>query len=245
MHREWVESLPDFVLDDGTVFDKEKIFPYAYRHSFAQRHADAGVPIDVLAELMDHDNYQTTKTYFRVKEVRLREAVERVTNMQFDRHGTRIWGAITTVLDAERTRRAVGAVVVPFGTCSEPSNVAAGGGACPLRFRCVGCDHFSTDVSYLPDLRSYLDDLLRQRERLRSMSEAEDWARAEAMPSEAEITRIRRLIQRVTEDVETLTEAERAEINRAAQVVRQTRQNFLGMPRIRQPLPDLRPERPA
>ncbi|MFF7656883.1 transposase [Streptomyces sp. NPDC007983] len=77
------------------------------------------------------------------------------------------------------------------------------------------------------------------------MAEADDWARAEAMPSDAEITRIRRLIQRVTEDVETLTEAERAEIQRAAQVVRQMRQNFLGMPRIRQPLPDLRPERPA
>lgn len=32
----------------------------------------------------------------------------------------------------------------------EPSNVVAGGGACPLRFRCVGCDHYSTDISYLP-----------------------------------------------------------------------------------------------
>jgi len=103
----------------------------------------------------------------------------------------------------------------------------------------------TTDVSYLPDLRSYLDDLLRQREKLRSMAEAEDWARTEAMPSEAEITRIRRLIQRVNEDVDQLTEAERAEIQRASAVVRQTRRNFLGMPRIRQPLPDLRPERPA
>ncbi|MGA4844728.1 tyrosine-type recombinase/integrase [Streptomyces sp. G45] len=245
MHREWVETLPDFLLDDGTVFDKEKIFPYAYRHSFAQRHADAGVPIDVLAELMDHDSYETTRSYYRVKEVRLREAVERVTQLQFDRHGARIWGAVTSVLDAERARRAIGAVVVPFGTCSEPTNVAAGGGACPLRFRCVGCDHFSTDISYLPDLRTYLDDLLRQREKLRSMSEADDWARAEATPSDAEITRIRRLIQRVTDDVDTLTEAERAEIQKASQIVRQMRQNFLGMPRIRQPLPDLRVERPA
>ena len=66
------------------------------------------------------------------------------------------------LLDAERTRRVVGSVHVPFGTCSEPSNVAAGGGACPLRFRCVGCDHFSTDVYCLPELRAYLDGLLRQ-----------------------------------------------------------------------------------
>jgi hypothetical protein len=44
--------------------------------------------------------------------------------------------------------------------------VQAGGGACPIRFRCAGCDHFRTDVSYLPDLTAYLDDLLRTRERL-------------------------------------------------------------------------------
>ncbi|MGW4784975.1 tyrosine-type recombinase/integrase [Streptomyces sp. NPDC004230] len=245
MHRDWIETLPEFRLGDDTVFDKLKIFPYAYRHSYAQRHADAGVPIDALAELMDHESLETTRTYYRVKEVRLREAVDRVTQMQFDRHGTRIWGKVTTVLDAERTRRAVGSVHVPFGTCSEPTNVAAGGGACPLRFRCVGCDHFSTDVSYLPELRAYLDGLLRQREKLRSMTEADDWARAEATPSDEEIARVRRLVRRVTEDVDALTEDERAEIQQAASIVRKTRLGFLGMPRIRQPLPDLRPERPA
>lgn len=151
----------------------------------------------------------------------------------------------TTVLDAERTRRAIGSVHVPFGICSEPSNVAAGGGACPLRFRCVGCDHFSTDVSYLPELSAYLDGLLRQREKLRSMTEADDWARAEATPSDEEITRVRRLLRRVTEDVDALTDDECAETRHAAAIVRRTRLGFLGMPRIRQPLPDLRPERPA
>ncbi|MFE7664727.1 tyrosine-type recombinase/integrase [Streptomyces celluloflavus] len=245
IHREWITALPEFHLDDGTVFDKEKIFPYAYRHSFAQRHADAGISIEVLSPLMDHDSYQSTRCYYRVKEVRLREAVDKVTAMQFDRHGQRVWGAVTTLLDAERTRLAIGSVQVPFGTCSEPSNVAAGGGACPLRFRCVGCDHFSTDVSYLPELGAYLDGLLRQREKLRSMTEADDWARAEAAPSDEEIARIRRLIRRVTEEVDQLTDAERAEIQQAAAMVRKTRQGFLGMPRIPQPLPDLRPERPA
>ncbi|MFI9046159.1 hypothetical protein [Streptomyces sp. NPDC053427] len=44
----------------------------------------------------------------------------------------------------------------------------------------MGCDHFSTDVSYLPELRSHLDDLLRTREKLLAMTEADDWARAEA-----------------------------------------------------------------
>ncbi|MCX5346007.1 hypothetical protein [Streptomyces atratus] len=105
--------------------------------------------------------------------------------------------------DAERTRLAIGSVQVPFGTCSEPSNVAAGGGACPLRFRFVGCDHYSTDISYLPELGAYLDGLLRQRERLRSMTEADDWVRAEATPSDEEIARlaaqVRRLEARLSE----------------------------------------------
>ncbi|MFF3358679.1 hypothetical protein ACFYWN_40105 [Streptomyces sp. NPDC002917] len=103
-----------------------------------------------------------------------------------------------TLLDAERTRRVVGSVHVPFGTCSEPSNVAAGGGACPLRFRCVGCDRFSTDGYCLPALRAYLDGLLRQGEKLRSMTEGDDWARAEA-PRPRGIARVRRLV-RITED---------------------------------------------
>ena len=52
-------------------------------------------------------------------------------------------------------------------------------------------------MSYLPELRSYLDDLLRTRERLQAMTTADDWAKREAMPSEEEIARLRRLIRRV------------------------------------------------
>jgi hypothetical protein len=49
-------------------------------------------------------------------------------------------------------------------------------------------------VSYLPDLQPYLDDLLRSRERLLAAGELDEWAKADALPSEEEITRIRRLI---------------------------------------------------
>ncbi|MFE9484728.1 hypothetical protein ACFYNM_39880 [Streptomyces spororaveus] len=81
--------------------------------------------------------------------------------------GTRVWRKAQSLLDSEHVRRAIGEVSVPYGVCQEPSNVAAGGQSCPIRFRCVGCDHFRTDVSYLPDLQAYLADLLRSRERLR------------------------------------------------------------------------------
>jgi hypothetical protein len=51
--------------------------------------------------------------------------------MQFDRHGNRIWRDARALLDSEHARYAVGSVAVPYGTCTEPSNVAAGGTDCP------------------------------------------------------------------------------------------------------------------
>lgn len=69
-------ALPDFLVpttveENGQPitrmlpFDKTRIFPYAYRHSYAQRHADAGVAPDVLKELMDHSDLKTTQNYYR------------------------------------------------------------------------------------------------------------------------------------------------------------------------------------
>ncbi len=195
---------------------------------------------------MDHRQLDTTQRYYRVGEKRRREAVERVTAMQFDRHGNRVWRTAKRLLDSEHARRAVGEVSVPYGGCTEPSNVAAGGHDCPVRFRCVGCGHFRTDVSYLPDLEGYLADLLRSRERLAAFVEADDWATTEALPSDEEITRVRRLIRRVRDDLEDLTDEDRTQIQEAIKLVRRSRGAVsLGMPHVRRPLLDIRPERPA
>ena len=163
-HRDWITSLPPLLLADGTEYDKDRIIPYAYRHTYAQRHADAGVPIDVLAELLDHRSLNVTRGYYRVGEDRRRAAIDKVTAMQFDRHGNRIWRQARALLDDEHARYAVGSVAVPYGTCTEPSNVAAGGTDCPLRFRCAGCGHFR--VRFPCCSRSCCD----QRERMWWMS---------------------------------------------------------------------------
>jgi len=244
-HRVWVDKLPVLRTADGIEYDKTKIVLYAYRHSYAQRHADAGVPVEVLRELMSHRKLETTSGYYRIGETRRREAVDRVAAMQFDRHGNRIWRQAQALLDSEHARRSVGEVAVPFGLCAEPSNVKAGGGACPFRFRCAGCDHFRTDVSYLPDLHAYLDDLLRTRERLLATTDLDEWARAEAMPSEDEITRVRRLITRISHGLDALPADQREQVQQAVTTLRRHRSVMLGMPRVRQALPDLRPERTA
>ena len=95
-------------------------------------------------------------------------------------------------------------------------------------------DHFRTDVSYLPDLTAYLDDLLQTRERLAAAIDgADERARADATPAEQEITRIRALIARINSDIAQLTDAERAQIDQAVNVVRRHRAVSLGMPAIR------------
>ncbi|MFZ3493127.1 tyrosine-type recombinase/integrase [Streptomyces sp. 5.8] len=232
-HRDWVNALPALLADGDVEFNKAAIVPYAYRHSYAQRHADAGVPPDVLRDLMGHRTMRTTQTYYRIAGKRMRQAVERVAAHQFDRNGQRTWQQIQGALDDEHTRLRIGQVSVPFGICMEPSNIKAGGQACPFRFRCLGCGHFRTDASYLPELKDYLQTLLRDRERVLATGELDPWARTEAAPSETEITKLRQLIHRVEDSLDELTDDEREQIKDAANALRRTRQVVdLGMPAI-------------
>ena len=81
------------------------------------------MPIDVLAELLDHRNLNVTRCYYRVGEDRRREAVDKVTALSFDRHGNRIWRDAAALLESAHARYTVGEVAVPYGRCTEPSNV--------------------------------------------------------------------------------------------------------------------------
>ncbi|WP_420753445.1 tyrosine-type recombinase/integrase [Rhodococcus sp. O3] len=232
-HRAWVDALPPLLADGDIEFDKSAAVPYAYRHSYAQRHSDAGVPPDVLRDLMGHKTMRTTQIYYRISGQRMRQAVEKVAAHQFDRNGQRTWQHTQAALDDEHARLQIGQVSVPFGVCLEPSNVKAGGHACPFRFRCLGCGHFRTDASYLPELKDYLHTLLRDRERVLAAGELDPWARVEAAPSEAEITKLRQLIHRVEASMDELTSEERQQIEQATAALRQTRQGVdLGMPII-------------
>jgi hypothetical protein len=104
--------------------------------------------------------------------------------------------------------------------------------------------HFRTDASYLPDLEAYLGDLLRNRERLLAANfDADDWARGEATPSDQEITRVRRLVERIRSELGDLTVTERAEIEQAVALVRRGRTVLRITPTASASLRGLRPER--
>jgi hypothetical protein len=97
--------------------------------------------------------------------------------------------------------------------------VAAGGGACPIRYRCSGCDHYSSDPSFLPELRAHLDELVRAREAGLAMG-ADDWA----LVPDAEISAFRAIIASLQDELGSLGDEERAAIEAASAELRRARQ---------------------
>ena len=183
-HRQFIDQIADKLRDDAVQpFPPAVVVPYCCRHSYAQRHADSGAAPDVLRDLMGHRTMQTTMGYYRITEVRVRRAVEQVALQQFDGQGRRVFHQINDLPAEEHSRLRVGQVAVPFGICTEPTNVKAGGHACPYKFTCVGCGHFRSDASYLPELKSYLQQLLADRERIMAATDLQDWAKAKTAPA--------------------------------------------------------------
>jgi len=219
--RRWVNALPALLNSDTSAFERSRVVPYAFRHSYAQRHADHGTPVEVLRELMGHASMVTTQGYFRVREDRARKAVQTLAPLQIDRHGKR---TMAVVEQLERLRRQVGQIAVPLGLCTEPSNVKARGQDCAYRYRCVGCEHFRTDPSNQAELREYLHQLLAGRERLSAaVPQLAEWARRDATPSDDEIQAVRALIRRNAQIIEELNPADRAAVLEAIATTRRLR----------------------
>jgi integrase len=213
----WVRALPE-LHDDGIdaagdrlPFDRSRIFPYAFRHSYAQRHADAGTPLDVLKELMDHRSASTTLGYYQVSLKRKREAVKTLSAHVVDRRGTTVSSSVGSY--------ELRSVAVPYGGCTEPSNVKAGGRACPIRFQCAGCGFYRPDPSYLPAIEQHINDLRADRESAEAMDTAEFVITAISEEIAAYETVTATMRRRLAE----LPNTERAEIEQASAVLRKAR----------------------
>ena len=217
--REWVTALPELTGPGGEPFERAKVFPYAFRHSYAQRLADQGASESELMDLMDHDAFETTRGYFRIRAERRRRAAELGRKALFDNQGRRLMRGLETLAEAERTRMEMGSLAVPYGACVEPANVASMGAACKFMLKCLGCKHFRTDLSHLPALEAYERALIAARERLNAdrapdgPEELEGWASKAVTPSQEEIDRVRYLIRRIRETIGELPATERAELD--------------------------------
>jgi hypothetical protein len=167
---------------------------------------------------------RTTLGYYRVTAKRKRDAQNRLGPLQIDARGHRVRPDLNVLADTEATREQVGQVVVPFGVCTEPANVTAGGHSCPFRHRCTGCEYFRTDPSFTPELRGYLTGLLADRERLATTVPAlAEWARRDAAPTQEEIDAVRRLLRANDEVIAALDEEDRAAAQAAITTIRTQR----------------------
>ena len=215
--RGWVDGLAELLGEDIDAagqrlpFDRSRIYPYALRHSYVQRHADAGTPIDVLRELMDHKSIATTAGYFTVSIKRRRAAVTTLAAHVVDRRGA----AATCSTTAYQMR----SVAVPYGGCTEPSNVKAGGRSCPIRFQCAGCGFYRPDPSYLTAIEQHINELRAGRETATAM----DTAVFVTAAMTEEITAYEAVSATMRTRLAELPAQERAEIEQASTVLRKIR----------------------
>jgi hypothetical protein len=110
-------------------------------------------------------------------------------------------------------------VAVPFGNCIEPSNVKAGGKACPIRFQCAGCGFYRPDPSYLPAIEEHINALRADRETALTMDADEFVVRnladqADAFAGVAVVMR---------DKLQALPDTERAEVEEASILLRKVR----------------------
>jgi integrase len=216
--RQWVDQLErldsDTVNEHGSTvpFDRLRIYPYAFRHTYAQRHADAGVPVDVLRELMDHRHINTTMGYYQITAKRKREAVTALASFVVDRAGRAAPMATPATYEAR-------SVAVPFGNCIEASNVKAGGKSCPVRFQCAGCGFYRPDPSYIPAIEEHLNALRADRQTARAM----DVADFVVDNLTAQIDAFTNVLQVMTDKLDTLSVDERDRISEASAVLRKAR----------------------
>ncbi|MEU9546845.1 hypothetical protein [Streptomyces mirabilis] len=215
--RLWADSIPHLHAEgtdpDGRPldFDRSLICAYAFRHSYAQRHADAGTPLDVLCELMDHKSVCTTQRYYTVSLKRKREAVTKLAAHVVDHHGR--------PRPCSDTTYELRSVAVPYGGCTEPSNVKAGGNSCPIRFQCAGCGFYRPDPSYLPAIEQHINELRADRESATAMDAADFVITALT----AQITAFEQVADRMRRRLAALPAAERAEIEEASTILRKAR----------------------
>lgn len=184
---------------------------YDFRHAYAQRHADAGVEPDVLMDLMGHKTFRTTLGYYEVSGERKRAAVRKIRPLVMDRTGA--------LSNASGQRSRLSTVAVPYGGCSEPSNVAAAGKSCPIRFQCAGCTFYRPDPSYLPDIEHQIIKIRTELAAARHIGAAEFVIRG----YEDELSSFDTVVSAMRRALDQLPDQERLDVEEASRTLRQAR----------------------
>ena len=226
--RTWVDSLPRLVGPDGEPYDRSAVIsPYSFRHCFAQRLADQGIPIEVLAdahgapEAVHHpgllpghptaeapsDRHARRATARPSRAERARPTVERLLESEHLREsGGPGGGAVRDLHRADQRESPRPSMPVPSSVLSAAPTTA------PTPSSCPSCS-------------AHLGRLLADNERLRAAApELEEWARNAAIPSARRDRRASRRSSTAARSCSpTSPSAERAGIEDAIAVLRRGR----------------------
>ncbi|MEY9490967.1 hypothetical protein RKD26_006846 [Streptomyces calvus] len=160
---------------------------------------------------MDHKSVSTTQRYYTVSLKRKRDAVTRLAAHVVDNQGR--------PSPSSETAYELRSVAVPYGGCTEPSNVKAAGGSCPIRFQCAGCGFYRPDPSYLLAIEQHINELRADRETAQAMEAAEFVITAFT----AQISAFEQVTDRMQRRLAARPSAERQEIEEASTVLRKAR----------------------
>jgi hypothetical protein len=165
-----------------------------------------------LRELMDHRSIDTTMGYYQVSLKRKADAVRAVGALSVDREGNPSPHSSPVAYET-------GSVAVPFGNCTEPSNVKASGEHCPIRFQCSGCDFYRPDPSFLPAIEDQIAKLRLERERAVTVNAAE-WV---INNYDDQIAAFKNIAAAMKALIENLPDEQRTALDEASAVLRRTR----------------------
>jgi hypothetical protein len=182
------------------------------RHTWAQRHADSGTQIEVLAELLDHEGLDTVGVYYRVSDKRKRSAIAKVAQHTFDHRGQP-----RSPVDASTYQ--LRSLAVPYGNCTEPANVKSGGQTCPIRFQCSGCGFYRPDASHLVAIEQEIHDLRKNYEQALAM-DVEPYV-LESI--EGQIASYSQIVAEMKKSIAAMTQEERNYLLEAATIMRRVR----------------------
>jgi len=197
---------------DGNLvyFDLRSIDAYAFRHAFAQRHADAtdqhgrqSFSPEELQEWMGHANFNTTMGYFKITSRRKRRVMAALPSRRLNFMGRPV--------PVDRERDAFTKLAVSLGSCTEPANVTSGGNACALDHVCESCPFFLVDPFERDGLAAKRTYLQGRIERLRIIAPDSHMIQHYRL----RIADCDRIIAGIDTYIEGLPETERANIRSA------------------------------
>lgn len=132
---------------------------HQFRHSFATRHINSGVPHHIVQRLLGHKSPGMTSRYAHILDKTLKQEYEIALNK---RKLVDISGRIITEnAEADRSelqwlKQFVDARTLPNGYCSIPLALSP----CPHPNACLTCPHFRTDQQYLQTHEKQLEETI-------------------------------------------------------------------------------------